>query len=433
MSIASIINTANSGLSVAQARIALASTNIANAETAGYTKKTADVTASTVGGQATGVTIIGTGSDVDEKLHQDVVEAISQSSYDSVLSSYYETVVTALGTTSDGSELSDTLTALQTALSDAIDDPSTTTLTAVEEAVDDWNAAIADASDAVQSARTSADQGIAEAVESVNDLLHQIDDLNDQITKAKANGESTSDLEDQRRAALEDLGQYMEVTTFTTTAGATQIYTTSGQALLTSTVHQLSYTATGTLTSSATYESDGSGTISGIMVDGKDVTNAISGGTIAALVELRDEVLPAVQEELDALSGAVSSAISGIDAALTSAESGDTSALQTIWSALSDTTSFADAGNLSATSASISSYLSSLIDDLADRASAASSAATKSAATAESLSTSFSNSYGINVNEETALLTTYQQDYDAAAQILSAAQEMWDSLISMMN
>ncbi len=30
-------------------------------------------------------------------------------------------------------------------------------------------------------------------------------------------------------------------------------------------------------------------------------------------------------------------------------------------------------------------------------------------------------------------MTTYQQNYEAAAQILTTAQEMWDSLIAMIN
>ncbi len=431
MSISSIINTANSALSVAQSRIALTSANIANAETDGYTKKSAYVASATVGGQVTGVTIVGSGSDVDEKLHQSVVKAISQSSYDATLSSYYETLLTALGSTSDGSDLSTTLTALKTSISDAIDDPSTSsTIDAVTDAEDDWTEAVDDASDAVQSARTSADQGIAEAVESVNDLLHQIDDLNDRITKAQADGKSTSDLEDSRRAALENLGQYVSVTSFTTSSGAMQIYTNSGQALLTSTVHELSYTATGTLSASQSYSG---GTIAGIMLDGEDVTADLSGGSIGALIEMRDEVLPAVQAEIDNLSATVTSALSGLSTALTSAASGDTSALQTIWSSLDDTTSFAAAGNLSATTSSLTGYVTALIDDLADRAEAASDAADASATTSESLSTSFSNTYGVNVDEETALLTTYQQDYEAAAQILSTAQEMWDSLLAMMN
>jgi len=569
MSINSILYTATSALSVAQTRIAITSANIANAETDGYTKKTAYVTASVVGGQVTGVQVIGTGNDVDEKLFAGVMDATSESNYDAVLSSYYETLLAALGTTADGSALSETLTDLQDALAAAVADPgSASAASDVEDALTAWADAMTDASDSVQSARTSADQEIAESVETVNGLLHTIDDLNDQISRLASTGDSTADLEDQRRAALEELSGYMEITTFTTSSGAVQIYTSSGQALLTSTVHELSYTASGTLSADATYESDGSGTISGIMLDGEDVTGALSGGSIGALIEMRDEILPGIQDELEELSstvkdavnaaanaatpapppnslsssaevagtdalngsgtltlvltdadGAVTSstdldlssyatvddlvsalnAISGVtasidsDGRLTIANSGDssggviatgdyasdpalgfydlltggasdlsvadslaaqglptaavastvvgetayasddTTALQAIYSALDGSLSFDAAGELSATTRSVSSYVSALIDDLADRTEAASDAASASSATADSLSTTFTNTYGVNVDEETALLTTYQQDYEAAAQIVSTAQEMWDALLAMMN
>jgi flagellar hook-associated protein 1 len=573
MSISSIISIANSGLSVAQTRISLASTNISNAETTGYTAKTADVTTRTVGGVGTGVQVIGTGSDVDEKLHESLVSAISTASYDATIASYLETISAALGTTDDGGDLTNALSDLQTALSDAIADPADTSAAdALTEALATWASSVNDITDSIQSVRTSADQSISESVESVNDLLNQIDDLNDQITKATANGTSTSDLEDQRRAALEELGQYMDINTFTTSAGAVQIYTSSGTALLTSSVHELSYSAGGTLTSDSVYASDGSGSISGIMIDGKDVTASLTGGTIGALVELRDETLPGIQDEIDALSDAVQSAVnaaanaatpvpppnsltgsasvaatdaivgsgtltvvltdsdgevtasadidlsgcstmqdvldelnavSGISASLdsdghlvvtaTDSDAGviltgdgtldgtgfnsamgmydiltgsagtlgvsetlstqgmavaavasttvgdaayavdDTTALQAIYNAMDDSQSFAAAGNLSSTKTSISGYAQMIIDDTADRAETASDTATTSSATSDTLSTSFSNTYGVNVDEETARLTTYQQDYEAAAQILTTAQAMWDSLITMMN
>jgi len=577
MSISSILHSATSALSVAQTRIAITSTNIANAETDGYTKKTAYVTTSVVGGQATGVQVIGTGSDVDEQLVDDIIEANADAAYDSAISSYYSTVLTALGTTSDGSALSEALTSIQTALSDAIEDISgTSSLSDITDALSDWVDAVTDASDSIQSARTSADQAISEDVETVNDLLYQIDALNDQITSASANGDSTSDLEDTRRTLVEELSNYLDITSFTTSAGALQIYTSSGQALLTSTVHELSYTASGTLTADSVYDSSGTGTISGITVDGEDITSDLSGGEIGALIELRDDILPGLQDELDELSNTIKesinaaandatpvpapnslttsatmetsdslsgssgtltivltdedgevtsstdidlsscssvsdllsslNAISGVTASLDSdgylvvTNSGDSSggiiatgdytldlagtemsslgfydvltgddasslalsetietqgsptaavdsttvgdaaytsddstALQAMYSALGGTISFDAAGELSATTCSAASYVSLLIDDLSDRASAASTAATTSATTAETLATTFSNTYGVNVDEETALLTTYQQDYEAAAQIVTTAQEMWDALISMMN
>lgn len=569
MSIASIINTATTGLSVAQTRIALASTNLANVETPGYTAKTASVATRTVGGQATGVQVVGIGSDVDANLHKKLVSSIATSSYDSTMSSYLQSVSAAFGTTSDGADLTNALAKIQTTLSDVIADPADTSVAdAFLSALESWADTVNTTSDTIQSSRTTADAAIAEDVESANALLHQIDTLNDQITRAIANGTPTSDLEDARRAALESLGQYIDVTTFSTNAGAVQIYA-GGQPLLTSHVYELTYAASGELNVDSTYP----GSIGGITVNGTDVTKSLSGGSIGALVKLRDEVLPGLQDEIEALNNGVMDAINaatatatpvpapnsltssatyaaadalngtgtltllltdangvvtgsvdfdlstyatmgdlvaaldgtaGISASLDAtghlvvtaddadagviftgagtldgtgfnratgvydllsldygltldygrvqaATSGiamaavvsttvgdsayaadDTSALQAIYDALSKTMSFGSAGNLSATTTTAAGYAARIVDDLADRADQASVVAKSSATTASTLSTSFSNSYGVSVEEETARLATFQKDFQAASQILQAAQDMWDSLISVM-
>ena len=563
MSIAGIINSATTGLLTAQARISLTSTNIDNAQTDGYTKKTAYVGTTATGGQVTGVTVIGSGNDVDEKIFKKVMEAASEASYTSVLSSYYETLVSSLGTTKDGSDISETLGDLITSLSTMISDPGATNAGSnIIDAVGNWANAISTLSDTIQSTRTTADAGIADAVEQVNDLLDQIDGLNDRIVALKVQGESTADLEDTRRVALQNLSQYIDVTTFDTTTGETYIYTNSGKALLTGSVHELSYTASGFLSDSSAYP----GSIPGIVSDGTDVTSDLTGGSIAALVKVRDDTLPGLQDELDGLVKTVTTSLNDIantgtqvppatkltsdatwsaTSAVVSSTSGSvtvqvvdasgnltthtlswtggsttvaniistlssyglsaslgsdgrlavsstygvaiatdgssaanvfgfnnlfsgstaatvqvkdtlstqglvsaavnasattnytdassTGVLKSLWSALEANMSFSAAGGLDATTTTVTSYISALIDDWSDRAETASSTADGAETTSSTLSTSFSDTYGVNVTEETALLTTYQQDYQACAQILSTAQEMWNTLISMMN
>jgi len=574
MSISSILSTGTSALSVAQVRISVASTNISNANTEGYTAKSVDVTTRTVGGVGTGVQVIGSGSDVDDHLFESVVEATTKASYDSTIAAYYESILSAFGSTDDGSELSEALTEIETALSAAIADPdSASAQKDVIEALENWASTVNSVSDTIQATRTTADSAISEAVETANDLLHTVDDLNEQIVVAQAKGEDTSDLEDSRRTAVKELSQYVDVQYFTTSTGEMQIYTSSGKALLTSSVKELSYSASGTLTSEQTYQSDGSGSISGITVNGADLTDDLDGGEIGALIKMRDETLPELEEELanlsdtvmdamnaisnlstqdpppnsvtsagnyaaaDAFSGTGSMSIvttdsdgnvtassdidlsscstiqdvldavngvSGVSASLNSDGqlvisaddsnsgivisgdgtagtdskgvshyfgfndllnggvgdlavpdsvstnglpmatitsttvgdeayvSGDTSGLQDIWSTLDSSMDFKASGNLSATQTTANTYLTNLIDDLADRSESAANTAKTSSSTQDSLSTSFVNETGVNVDEETILLTTYQQDYEAASQILTTAQAMWDSIMSMM-
>ncbi len=313
MSISGIINTATSGLLTSQAAISVTSSNITNANTVGYTTKSATIATTTVGGQATGVTIVGVGNAVDKALMAEVMDATSTAAYDETIARYLESVLSAIGTTEDGTALESTTTALMTALSDAIAAGGDTAAQEdVISALDDWASALNSASDAVQAARASADDAIGETVESINSLLHQLDELNDQITLTAAAGQSTADLLDQQRVALEELSGYVDITYYTTSTGTLHVYSSGGTALLTSSVHALSYAPEGTMTSAASYED---GTLDGITVDGKDVTGKLGGGALGALITLRDEELPDLQAELDAFATTVMDAVNAASSA----------------------------------------------------------------------------------------------------------------------
>ena len=196
---------------------------------------------------------------------------------------------------------------LESALSQLADTPESTTLKSqVVSTLDDLAGQLRDTSSNIQTLRSNANQQIGSDVDQVNNLLDTIDDLNGQITSASAAGSSTADLEDQRNQALKSLSSLMDVNYYTNSSGAVQVYTTSGTTLVDSSAHHLSYSASGTVTAASVYNASGSGSgsgsgLSGIIVDGKDITSQIKSGSIAALVEQRDETLPAAQDELDQL------------------------------------------------------------------------------------------------------------------------------------
>ena len=310
MSISGIIHTGQSGLLTAQAQISVTSTNITNASTQGYTAKTVDTASTVVGGQTTGVKVTGVGNEIDKALMAEVMSATSSASYDATMASYLESVLGALGTTASGSELEAATTDLMVVLSDAINAGGDAgSQAAVEDALEAWTDTLNATSVATQSARTSADEAIDEAVDGVNAALVTLDDLNGDIARATAAGQPTADLLDAQRVALEELSGYLDVTYYTTGTGELHVYSAGGQALLTSSPHELSYTPHGTLSADAEYDPASGGNIGGIMVGGQDVTAKLTGGEIGALVDLRDEELPALQDALDALAVGVMDAV----------------------------------------------------------------------------------------------------------------------------
>ncbi len=309
-----------SGLSATQVQISVASANISNADTKGYTEKTADQSSSVTAGVGTGVTITGISSSVDKLLLKSLVGADSDLGAADTNNSYLTQLEQLYGSTSGGSSsttgtsLANTIAAFQSALSSLASTPSSASLQAnAVSALAAVTTQLQQTSSGIQKLRGNADQDIASSVTDINSDLQQISDLNKQIKQEAAAGQPTADLEDQRNSALQDLASQMNVSYFTTSSGDLQVYTGSGQALVDSTAHPLSYTATSNVTAATTYVAGSSTSgFSGITVNGVDITSQITSGNVSALVTLRDQMLPAAQAQLDELAQQFTASVNAV-------------------------------------------------------------------------------------------------------------------------
>ena len=156
-------------------------------------------------------------------------------------------------------------------------------------------------SETIQKLRGDADLQIASDCESINNLLDTIDDLNDRIVKYTVlDQDGVADLEDQRDQAIRELSGYIDVTYFKRENGEMVIQTTKGVMLLDKDPHYLSHNAV-TQANPTTGYADGA--ITGIFVDGTDITEKIAGGELQGLIEIRDETLSSLQSQLDELAG----------------------------------------------------------------------------------------------------------------------------------
>ncbi|UGY16211.1 flagellar hook-associated protein FlgK [Bradyrhizobium septentrionale] len=308
-----------SGLSATQVQISVTSANISNADTKGYTEKTANQSASVTGGVGTGVTITGITSAVDKLLLKSLVGADSDLGAADTTNSFLTELQQLYGSTSSGdssttgTSLANTLAAFESALSSLASTPSSASLQSnAVSALAAVTTQLQQTSSGIQTLRSNADQDIASSVTDINSDLQQISDLNKQIKQQAAAGQSTADLEDQRNSALQDLASMMNVSYFTTSTGDLQVYTGSGQALVDSTAHPLSYTALPSVTASTTYSAGSSSGFSGITVNGVDITSQISSGKVSALITLRDQTLPAAQSQLDQLAQQLAASVNTV-------------------------------------------------------------------------------------------------------------------------
>jgi len=309
-----------SGLSATSVQISVTSSNISNADTTGYTAKTASQSSSVTNGVGTGVTVSGITSTVDKLLLKSLIGATSDLGSADTTNTYLTSLEKLYGSTSStdgsstGTSLANSIASLESALSSLASTPSSASLQSnVISALDDVASQLRETSGGIQKLRSDADQDISSSIDDVNSNLQEIADLNAAIKQTAAVGQSTADLEDQRNTALQDIASKMNISYFTASNGDLQIYTTSGQALVDSSAHTISYTTAASVTASTTYAAGSSSSgFSAIEVNGVDITSQITGGDIGALVTLRDKTLPAAQSQLDQLAQQLASAMNGI-------------------------------------------------------------------------------------------------------------------------
>jgi flagellar hook-associated protein 1 FlgK len=574
---------ATSSLMTTQVKISVASSNISNADTTGYTVKTANQVATVSGGVGTGTTITGITSNVDKLLLKSLMQATSalgsadtSNTYLNQLQALYGS---SSGTDSSGTSLANTIADLETAISSLSGTTSSAALQAnAVSALDAVASQLRDTSSGIQDLRSDVDQKIDSSVDDVNDQLKIIASLNAQIKQATASGQSTGDLEDQRNTALQDVASKMDVSYFISSSGDMQVYTTSGQALVDSSAHLLSYTASASVTAATTYDPASTGGFSAITVNGVDVTSQIKSGDIGALISLRDSVLPAAQAQLDQLAtqladslnavhnqgtsvpppstltgatgvtastalsatgtvriavadksgnlasyqdldlssyatvGDLVSAINGISGVSASIDSdghvviastasgngiainemtssvgsggeglsdwlglndlvtatgasdfavrsdilansgllavasldqsssrttgsqvlssGSTTVVNNLYTALTGSTSFAAVGGLGSSTSSFADYAASIVSNVASKASQASSDYSAKETTQSTFASAMSSQSGVNLDEETAQISTLQTQYTAASELIQVINEMFSSLMA---
>ena len=311
---------ATSALRTSEVGIAVASSNVANADTDGYTRKTASNVTRSTGTNISSVDVTAVSSNVDRYLLKTLVAAQSDLGYTDTRNSYLDQMQSALGSVSDddsgGTDIGSMIDALADTLGTLATSPeSESAKAATVQDLSDLAESLRSTSSSIQSLRAQADDEIAGTVDGINETLNSIDSLNDQIVKGKALGQNVTDLEDQRNTALKSLATNIDVTYQVDDSGLMRISTASGKSLLDSKVHELSYTPAASVSAGTVYSASGtsgSSGFGGIMLNGTDVTGSSLGGTLGALVQLRDTDLPAQQASLDELATTLMDSLNAI-------------------------------------------------------------------------------------------------------------------------
>ncbi len=293
MSLTSALSSARNSLSVRSAETEVVSRNVAGVNEVGYTLKRANVATDSAGS----VRLTGVSRTSDNVLFSSMTKAASDAAARSALltgvNALQQIVDPALGDATPTGRLG----ALTDALTQAAAAPSDQTL--AQNAVDraqDLVRTLQDATATVQQTRKTADSDLASSVSNINALLSQIQAVNTRVVGNIATGkDATTDL-DTRDQLLGKLSNEIGIRTTMRQDGDMQIYTDGGGTLFDTTAREVSFTPT------TSFDANTNG--SPVMIDGMPATGSnavmgVTGGRIFGLAQIRDQIAPAYQGQLD--------------------------------------------------------------------------------------------------------------------------------------
>lgn len=308
MSLTNALYFSFAGLRQSEAQLSVSSSNITNADKPGYTRKeyTSDYATTSAGTIPVGGSIEHVV--VNDYLLSSIIDDTSTAAGSKIMSDYLNRYADALGTTDGGDTLSAAMNDLAAALDQLAVTPEDSSLKSlVVSKAKDVAYQMRQLSDTVQQLRDDADSQIGATVDDINAGLKKIEKLNEEISLASATGRSTADLEDERNTAVEDLSKKIKIDYFVDSNNQLKIYT-GGRPILDSKAHTLNFTEASNVSSTATYP----GGLSGITVDGNDITGNIHGGELGALLDLRDNTLVNEQSKLDELANTTMSTLNSL-------------------------------------------------------------------------------------------------------------------------
>ena len=318
MSLSGTLNTSLAGLQVTQQALQIVGANVANAQTPGYVRKTISQT-ETAAGSSISVRMISINRELDNLIQTQLRQATSGGSYADKLSELYQQLQTIYGAPGSATGVDTLFNNFTTAMHSLAASPNSfaaqsTAVNSAQLLTRQLNAM----SNGIQTMRGAAEQGIAADVQSANSALQQIATINGQVATSNAADPTAAALMDQRDKLIDQLSTLMDIHVVKGQFNQISVYTGSGTQLVADQAATLSFNAQGTLAPSALWNANptmsGVGTIT-LTAPGGGSLDLISGGAIqsgeiATYLQMRDNILPQAQKQLDEFAAQMSQALS---------------------------------------------------------------------------------------------------------------------------
>ncbi len=331
MGLTNVMSNAMAGLRVTQSGLDVVSQNITNADSVGYIRRRLNVVEQPIGDTSGVARADGVQRMLDRVVQRQLWTESAGAGYTSARADLLRALDNVYGAPDSSSSLGAVFGRFTQSLQQLAADPSSNTLrTGVISAAQDTAGTLRSLSGGIQDLRMQAEQGIGAAVTRVNQLLDQIQSTNSKILES-GDLASSAPLLDQRDRLVTELSGYMDIRTADSGNGGISIFTTSGVTLFSgSNAMKLSFEPAAGVGPDQLWNADpalsGVGGIRAVNEFGGSVdliaANALRGGQIAALVEMRDKTLVEAQNQLDELAANMASALSDRNVAGTAVTAG---------------------------------------------------------------------------------------------------------------
>lgn len=292
MSLSTAFNTAQSIFNNTATQTSVVSKNMANKENANYVRRAAVLSTTPYGAM-----VVTTQRSQDLALQRQALITNSQYSSQRDLNDGLNQLSDIFGGNDYPLSPSKRMTDLQKSLSDYRAAPSNSALAGavVNKAIDLSNT-LNDATQRVQQIRADADKDIEVAVAKLNDLLKQFQVANDAVTTATAAGQDPNDALDMRDTILKQISDIVGVNTVRRDPNDLVLYTSDGTTLFESVPRSVTFSPT------LAYDANtvgGSIKIDGVPVNPGSGGNSTGLGSFAGLLQIRDQIAPVLQKQLD--------------------------------------------------------------------------------------------------------------------------------------
>ncbi len=482
MSIASAINTTKSILSNTATQTAVVSTNTSNTNTEDYNRRTAVTTTNPYSG-ATTVKLERT---EDAALLKQTLSAIADNSGQQALLKGLVSLDAVMGGNESSATPSQYLAALVEAMDTFATSPSDVTLAAAAvAAAGDVANSLNQQTSALQDLRVEADSEISTTVDKLNQLLKDFEKVNDKVKEKIARGEDPNDALDTRESLVKQISEIVGVTSTLRPGNDMVLYTSDGITLFETVPRAVTFDASAALDANAVGNPV---YIDGVALAPGKGSSTSANGSLQSLLQLRDEVYPGYQDQLDEIArvtinvfaetdglgdripglftvngmnpadltldpddAVIVSGLAGlitVDAAAkadptklrdgniniasaspnTENASGFSELLYKYLAGFEETVSFdGDAGTT--TRATLLAYSTDSVGWVQEYRSNANSAAESTSAMQMRAKEAYANATGVNLDEELILLLDIEQSYKAATKLLSTIDEMLSALM----